>query len=158
MTATGRPILSLSGQSWLNIPGPHFKLTFTFIFNVFLLLKNSNGGCKVLNLWGWKVLFSGMKRYNVGGWKDTNQGGWKVLGWSDTQSIIPLQFIGLAEDMIFILLLLCILATLVKVHLENWTTCYRQFQVQNYKKKIMAQHFNRHTKLLLPFCKNAVFI
>ena len=50
-------------------------------------------------------------------------------------NIIPLQYIGLAEDMVLILLLLCILATLVKVHLQNWTTCYRQFQVQNDKKR-----------------------
>ena len=49
-------------------------------------------------------------------------------------NIIPLQYIGLAEDMVLILLLLCILATLVKVHLQNWTTCYRQFQVQRDKK------------------------
>ena len=60
----------------------------------------------------------------------------------------PLQYIGLAEDMVLILFLLCILATLVKVHLENWATCYRQFQVQNYK-KLCGSSFQLTQKKLL---------
>ena len=37
------------------------------------------------------------------------------------------QYIGFAEDMMLILFLVCILATLVTVHRA---TCYRQFQVR----------------------------
>ena len=39
---------------------------------------------------------------------------------------MPPQYIGFAEDMMLILFLVCILATLVTVHRA---TCYRQFQV-----------------------------
>ena len=44
-----------------------------------------------------------------------------------TVNIMPPQYIGFAEDMMLILFLVCILATLVTVHRA---TCYRQFQVQ----------------------------
>ena len=41
-------------------------------------------------------------------------------------TLMPPQYIGFAEDMMLILFLVCILATLVTVHCA---TCYRQFQV-----------------------------
>ena len=43
-----------------------------------------------------------------------------------TVNMMPPQYIGFAEDMMLILFLVCILATLVTVHRA---TCYRQFQV-----------------------------
>ena len=43
-----------------------------------------------------------------------------------TMNMMPPQYIGFAEDMMLILFLVCILATLVTVHRA---TCYRQFQV-----------------------------
>ena len=44
-----------------------------------------------------------------------------------TVNMMPPQYIGFAEDMMLILFLVCILATLVTVHRA---TCYRQFQVR----------------------------
>ena len=44
-----------------------------------------------------------------------------------TVNMMPPQYIGFAEDMMLILFLVCILATLVTVHRA---TCYRQFQAR----------------------------
>ena len=57
-----------------------------------------------------------------------------------TVNMMPPQYIGFAEDMMLILFLVCILATLVTVHRA---TCYRQFQV------LIKQHLS-HFHLIVP--------
>ena len=51
---------------------------------------------------------------------------WELFWAPTSNDQMPPQYIGFAEDMMLILFLVCILATLVTVHRA---TCYRQFQV-----------------------------
>ena len=88
-----RGIVTLVTFVWLHCAFLLHTLKFTFTFHFLMFFCNwkiliGDEKCRIwgdemCSLGGWNVLFGWMKRYNLGGWKDTNQGGWSVLGWNE---------------------------------------------------------------------------
>ena len=88
-----RGIVTLVTFVWLHWAFLLHTLKFTFNFHFLMFFCNwkiliADEKCRIwgdemCSLGGWNVLFGWMKRYNLGGWKDTNQGGWSVLGWNE---------------------------------------------------------------------------